>query len=140
MYIEDDVAPDVVWISSCCIAATLGPDGKLHAAPELICEALSPGAAHERRDREAKLKLYSRRGVVQSFNGFHEPIVRSPRDVIRVFYGTGIDALFLGSFVLMKYAELGTLRRENAGYERRTVPEEPLPNTVTKHPNSPDLR
>lgn len=35
----------------------------LHAAPELIIEGLSPGAANERRDRDAKLKLYSRRGV-----------------------------------------------------------------------------
>ena len=28
-------------------------------------EILSPGAANERRDREAKLKLYSRRGVLE---------------------------------------------------------------------------
>ena len=45
------------------MAAIFGPDGKLHAAPELIIEVLSPGAANEKRDREAKLKLYSRRGV-----------------------------------------------------------------------------
>lgn len=60
---DDDVAPDVVWISSGRMATTLAPDGKLHAAPELIVEVLSPGAANEKRDREAKLKLYSRRGV-----------------------------------------------------------------------------
>ncbi len=60
---DDDVAPDVVWISSRRVAATFGPDGKLHAAPELIAEVLSPGATNEKRDREAKLKLYSRRGV-----------------------------------------------------------------------------
>jgi Uma2 family endonuclease len=41
----------------------LQPDGKLHAAPELMIEVLSPGATNERRDREAKLKLYSQRGV-----------------------------------------------------------------------------
>jgi Uma2 family endonuclease len=29
----------------------------------LIVEVLSPGSANEKRDREAKLKLYSRRGV-----------------------------------------------------------------------------
>ncbi len=40
--------------------------------------------------------------VNTSFNGFHEPIVCSPRDAIRVFYGSGIDVLFIGSFVLMK--------------------------------------
>jgi Uma2 family endonuclease len=60
---DDDVAPDVIWISSARLAAALSTDGKLHAAPELMVEVLSPGAANEQRDREAKLKLYSRRGV-----------------------------------------------------------------------------
>lgn len=60
---DDDVVPDVVWISQARLPSALGPDGKLHAAPELIAEVLSPGTVHERRDREAKLKLYSRRGV-----------------------------------------------------------------------------
>ncbi len=60
---DDDVAPDVVWVSSERKSATLGEDGKFHAAPELIVEVLSPGAANEKRDRDAKLKLYSRRGV-----------------------------------------------------------------------------
>src|SRR5437868_4287433 len=35
----------------------------LHEPPELVVEVLSPGAANERRDRDAKLKLYARRGV-----------------------------------------------------------------------------
>ena len=60
---DEDVAPDVVWLSSGRLAAALRPDGKLHAAPELVIEVLSPGGLNERRDREAKLKLYSRRGV-----------------------------------------------------------------------------
>lgn len=60
---DDEVAPDVIWISSRRMSTTLWPDGKFHAAPELIVEVLSPGAANEKRDREAKLKLYSRRGV-----------------------------------------------------------------------------
>jgi Uma2 family endonuclease len=60
---DDDVVPDVVWISNARRALALGADGHLHAAPELAVEILSPGAANERRDREAKLKLYSRRGV-----------------------------------------------------------------------------
>src|SRR3989454_3077343 len=60
---DDDVAPDVVWMSSDRMAAIFGPDGRLHAAPELIIEVLSPGATNEKRDREAKLKLYSRCGV-----------------------------------------------------------------------------
>lgn len=59
---DEDVAPDVVWISDERLAAALS-DGKLHAAPELVVEVLSPGSTNERRDREAKLKLYSNRGV-----------------------------------------------------------------------------
>ena len=62
---DDDVAPDVVWISQERLAAASQPDGHLHAAPELAVEVLSPGATNARRDREAKLKLYSRRGVLE---------------------------------------------------------------------------
>jgi carbamoyltransferase len=40
--------------------------------------------------------------VNTSFNGFHEPIVCSPRDAVRVFYGTGLDLLVLDEFVLTK--------------------------------------
>ena len=60
---DDDVAPDVIWVSRAGLSSALGPDGKLHTAPELVIEVLSPGRVNERRDREAKLKLYSRRGV-----------------------------------------------------------------------------
>ncbi len=60
---EDAVAPDLVWISRARLDRGLGDDGKLHAAPELVVEILSPGATNERRDRGAKLKLYAREGV-----------------------------------------------------------------------------
>lgn len=40
--------------------------------------------------------------VNTSFNGFHEPIVCSPRDAVRVFYGTGLDVLILDQFILRK--------------------------------------
>jgi carbamoyltransferase len=40
--------------------------------------------------------------VNTSFNGFHEPIVCSPRDAVRVFYGSGLDMLVLDRFVLTK--------------------------------------
>jgi carbamoyltransferase len=40
--------------------------------------------------------------VNTSFNSFREPIVCSPRDAVRVFYGTGLDMLVLGRFVLRK--------------------------------------
>jgi Uma2 family endonuclease len=58
-----NVVPDVVWISREREKAVLHQDGKLHNSPELVIEVLSPGAENERRDREVKLKLYSRRGV-----------------------------------------------------------------------------
>ena len=60
---DDDVAPDVVWISHRNLATALAADRKLHAAPELIVEVLSPGSANQQRDGQTKLKLYSRRGV-----------------------------------------------------------------------------
>ena len=62
---DDDVAPDVVWISRERLATALWPDGYLHSAPELVVEVLSPGEINERRDRETKLKLYSRRGALE---------------------------------------------------------------------------
>ena len=40
--------------------------------------------------------------VNTSFNGFHEPIVCSPRDAIRVFYSSGVDLLILDRFLLTK--------------------------------------
>lgn len=60
---DDDVVPDVVWISNERYTTALQADGKFHSSPELVVEVLSPGSLNERRDREVKLKLYSRRGV-----------------------------------------------------------------------------
>jgi Uma2 family endonuclease len=60
---DDDVAPDVIWISNERLSLIIGEDGKLHSAPELVVEVLSPGWSNQHRDRQAKLKLYSRRGV-----------------------------------------------------------------------------
>lgn len=40
--------------------------------------------------------------VNTSFNGFNEPIVCTPRDAVRVFYGTGLDMVVIGGFVLQK--------------------------------------
>lgn len=37
-----------------------------------------------------------------SFNLFGDPLVCTPRDAVRSFYSSGIDALFVGSFVLEK--------------------------------------
>jgi len=55
--------PDLIWISHERLVESLESDGRLHSAPELVIEVLSPGRANERLDREAKLKLYNRRDV-----------------------------------------------------------------------------
>src|SRR5579863_2796350 len=62
---DDDVVPDMGWISHERMATAFEPDGKLHYSPELVVEVLSPGDINERRDRETKLKLYSRRGALE---------------------------------------------------------------------------
>lgn len=62
---DDDVIPDVVWISRERARSILDKKGHFHAAPDLAVEVLSPGSANEKRDRQFKLKLYSRRGVLE---------------------------------------------------------------------------
>ncbi|MDX2097725.1 MAG: Uma2 family endonuclease [Leptolyngbyaceae cyanobacterium bins.59] len=59
----DAVIPDVVWISRDRLANGVDAAGHLTVAPELMVEILSPGELNEQRDREVKLKLYSRHGV-----------------------------------------------------------------------------
>jgi Uma2 family endonuclease len=59
------VEPDVVWVSHERLAQIEGDDDHLHGAPELMVEVLSPGAKNEQRDRDAKLRLYSRYGVAE---------------------------------------------------------------------------
>ena len=59
------VAPDIVGVSKARMPGVLGPDGKLHDAPDLVVEILSPGKANEERDRDKKLALYSRYGVLE---------------------------------------------------------------------------
>jgi len=60
---DDNAAPDVIWLTWERLRAVEGEDGKLHGPPELVVEVLSPGAVNEQRDRDIKLRLYSRRGV-----------------------------------------------------------------------------
>ncbi len=60
---DDNVIPDLVWISNDRLAHNLDESGHLVAAPELVVEVLSAGSDNERRDREVKRKLYTIRGV-----------------------------------------------------------------------------
>lgn len=62
---DDDVVPDIAWVSRARLAASVDTSGHLRAAPDLVIEVLSPGATNERRDREAKLRLYARHGVLE---------------------------------------------------------------------------
>jgi Uma2 family endonuclease len=64
IFAEDQaVAPDIAWVSRERFEHVADADGKLHAAPDLVIEVLSPGRTNEDRDREVKLKLYSRQGT-----------------------------------------------------------------------------
>ncbi|NJN20087.1 MAG: Uma2 family endonuclease [Leptolyngbya sp. RL_3_1] len=59
----DNVIPDVVWVSTARLVQLEDDAGHLTGFPELIVEVISPGEVNIRRDREAKLKLYSIQGV-----------------------------------------------------------------------------
>jgi Uma2 family endonuclease len=60
---SDNVIPDVVWTTKETLALTLDEAGHLTGAPDLVVEVLSASKEDQRRDKEAKLKLYSSRGV-----------------------------------------------------------------------------
>lgn len=60
---DEEVIPDIAWVSRQRRNEILGADGHFHGAPELTIEVLSYSESDMQRDREAKLKLYSRRGV-----------------------------------------------------------------------------
>lgn len=85
---DEDVVPDVVWISRERLPHVLGEDGKLHAAPELVVEVFSPGPKNERRDREVKLTLYSRQGVreywIADWQGRQVLVHRRERGALRL--------------------------------------------------------
>jgi Uma2 family endonuclease len=61
----DSVIPDVVWASYQRLEIMLDEAGQLIAAPELVVEVLSSGEKNERRDKRAKLKIYSTYGVLE---------------------------------------------------------------------------
>ena len=60
---DQNVIPDLVWISFERLSGGLDGAGHLTVAPELAVEILSPGASNEFRDRAIKLDFYSRIGV-----------------------------------------------------------------------------
>jgi Uma2 family endonuclease len=88
---DDDVVPDVVWISDERLANALDDSGHLRAAPEIVIEVLSPGAANERRDREAKLRLYGRHGVREYW------IINWQRREVEVYRRAELTLQFVGT-------------------------------------------
>ena len=62
---NDDVIPDVIWMSKEKYVALIDDTGHFHGAPDLVIEVLSAGTDNEKRDREVKLKLYSNRGILE---------------------------------------------------------------------------
>jgi Uma2 family endonuclease len=60
---DQDVIPDLVWVSHARLQGGLDAAGHLTRAPELVVEVTSPGTSNARRDREVKRALYSRQGV-----------------------------------------------------------------------------
>lgn len=59
----DNIIPDLVWVTKETLAVIEDESGHLTAVPELVIEVLSSGSENIRRDREAKLKLYSVQGA-----------------------------------------------------------------------------
>lgn len=59
----DNVSPDVVWMTQERLATIVDDEGHFTGAPGLVVEVLSPGSTNQRRDRQAKLRLYSLTGV-----------------------------------------------------------------------------
>ncbi len=62
---NDDVIPDVIWMSKEKYTALIDDTGHFRGAPEIAIEVLSAGTENEKRDRELKLKLYSSRGILE---------------------------------------------------------------------------
>ena len=80
---DDNVIPDVVWISAERLARGLDPAGHLNElGPELVVEVVSPGSENARRDREAKLVLYSRRDALEYW--IVDPVARTVHQYHRV--------------------------------------------------------
>lgn len=61
---HNGVIPDVVYLSN-EKRETLIYGGKIHGAPDLLIEILSPGKANTERDRVTKRLLYARFGVAE---------------------------------------------------------------------------
>jgi len=60
---SDNVIPDLAWVRSDRLNDLLDDSGHFQGSPDLIIEILSNSKEDKRRDRDLKLKLYSREQV-----------------------------------------------------------------------------
>ncbi|WP_017293811.1 Uma2 family endonuclease [Geminocystis herdmanii] len=60
---DNNVIPDLIWISNKKLESCVDEAGHFTSAPELVVEILSQKPNDIKRDKETKLKLYSNRGV-----------------------------------------------------------------------------
>jgi len=60
---SDNVIPDLAWVRSDRLNDLLDDSGHFQGSPDLIIEILSNNKEDKRRDRDLKLKLYSREQV-----------------------------------------------------------------------------
>lgn len=95
---DQDVIPDLIWISHARLRRGLDAAGHFTIEPEVVVEVLSPGPANERRDREIKLDLYRRRGVdeywIADWRARTVEVYRHAGDELRLAVTlTGDDAL-----------------------------------------------
>ena len=100
---DDDVAPDIVWVSQERLDVIVDEGGHFRAAPDLVVEVLSPGSRNERRDRELKLKLYSRQGVreywIVDWRGREVQIYRRQDAALRLVSTLGSDDTLTSSLL-----------------------------------------
>jgi carbamoyltransferase len=72
-------------------------------AASIRVQTVSPGAGAFRTLHERMAQATGSAALVNtSLSGFHEPIACSPRDAVRIFFGTGLDLLVIGRFILRK--------------------------------------
>jgi carbamoyltransferase len=72
-------------------------------AASIRVQTVSPGAGAFRTLHERWAQASGSAALVNtSLSGFHEPIACSPRDAVRIFFGTGLDLLVIGRFILRK--------------------------------------
>lgn len=90
----DGVIPDLVFISH-ERRKRLQKSAKIHGAPEIVIEIISPGKRNEDRDRISKLQLYSRHGVGEYWviDPFRRSIeIYRRRDLSLKLFATAMDA------------------------------------------------